>query len=96
MIAMSPSAAEFIAANQRELFPGTPVVFFTTAPTASHLTNATGIIAEPDFNGTIELARTLQPEIRNVFVVCGASQNSSDGYLDFARQQLRSPICRSR
>lgn len=88
MIAMSPAVAEFVAANQRELFPGTPVVFFTTAPTASQLTNATGIVAEPDFSGTIELARTLQPELRNVFVVCGAMQNSTDGYLDLARQQL--------
>jgi signal transduction histidine kinase len=90
MIAMSPAAAEFIAANQRELFPGTPVVFFKTGPTADQLTNATGIIAEPDFSGTVELARTLQPEIRNVFVVCGASQNSTDGYLDLVRQQLGS------
>ena len=90
MIAMSPSVAEFIAGNRRELFPGTPVVFFQIAPTANHLTNATGIIDEPDFSGTIELARTLQPEIRNVFVVCGAAQDSADGYLDLARRQVDS------
>jgi signal transduction histidine kinase len=90
LIAMSPSAAEFIAGNRRELFPGTPVVFFQIAPTANHLTNATGIIAEPDISGTIDLARTLQPETRNVFVVAGAAQDSADGLLDLARRQIRS------
>lgn len=67
-----------------EMFQG-PVVFFSTKSSSRRPAKSTGVIAETNFRGTIELVASLEPDIRNVFVVAGAS----DGDLAFERAARR-------
>jgi signal transduction histidine kinase len=66
-------ALEFITANRDTLFPDTPVVFFADNPQTTRLRNSAGIISARDYRPTIDLARQLQPDSREVFVVVGNS-----------------------
>jgi signal transduction histidine kinase len=74
IVAMSPSALRFFADYHHELVGETPIVFFQTTPTFQRPANSTGIIAEPNFRGTIDLARRLQPDLQHVFVITGVGQ----------------------
>jgi signal transduction histidine kinase len=47
-------------------------VFFESSPHAT-LPNATGVLAHLDYSGSVQLALTLQPNLRHVFVVNGAN-----------------------
>jgi signal transduction histidine kinase len=72
VFAMLDTAIEFVRSNRNELFPDTPVVFLANrAPIP--MPNATGIIAESNFKGTVAFAAKLQPDLQQVFVVTGAS-----------------------
>jgi signal transduction histidine kinase len=73
VIAMMDNAFRFVGAHRDELFPGTPVVFMSTDREASRIANATGIVGEYDFAGSVSLAVQLQPDITQVFVVSGNS-----------------------
>src|SRR5215203_1301344 len=88
VIAMHQMVLEFLDTTRDTLFRDTPVLFFTETPTVQRLANATGIIAENDFAPTLELALTLQPEVRRVYVVTGAdyADQLAEGR---ARLQLR-------
>jgi len=74
IVAMSPSARQFFDDYRNDLVGETPMVFFQTTPTFQRPANSTGIIAEPNFRGTIDLARTLQPDLQHVFIVTGVGQ----------------------
>src|SRR5262245_5285255 len=90
IIAMSPAVADFFGAHRSELFPQAPIVFFETAPVFTRPPNSTGIIAEPSFSGTIDLARTLQPDLQHVFVVTGREQEKESIATErMVRGQLR-------
>jgi signal transduction histidine kinase len=73
VVAANKLAFEFIAANRDQLFPVTPIVFFSEDRTTRRIPNSAGLVIEPDHRGTITLARQLQPELQHVFVVLGSS-----------------------
>lgn len=89
VIAMGDIPLQFVSRNRDMLFRGVPVVFFAPAIGAP-LSNATGLIVGTELTGTITLARTLQPDLRHVFVVGGA--NDEDQVFErLARAQLPVP-----
>jgi signal transduction histidine kinase len=88
VIAIEDPAVEFLTRNRDELFPGTPVVFFTNSPVVSRMSNATGIVATLNFAGTIDLAVALQPDLRRVFVVAGVASGDQE-YEKIARAQFK-------
>jgi len=73
VIAMQQIAFDFLAKVREDLFPGTPVVFFSDTTSTRRIRNSTGMIVEPNLAGSLELALTLQPSLRHVYVVTGAS-----------------------
>jgi signal transduction histidine kinase len=72
VIANGISALEFTARHRDELFPGAPIVF-STGLEAAIPPRATGLISDMNFAGSVDLALRLQPDIRRVVVVSGAS-----------------------
>jgi signal transduction histidine kinase len=88
VIAMQDIALAFASGSREALFPGTPVVFFSAAPVAERAENSTGVVAGVNLIGTIKLATTLQPDVRNVFVVSG-SDRDDQAYEVLARNQFR-------
>jgi signal transduction histidine kinase len=88
VIAMGDGPLEFISNNQ-SFFGDTPVVFFSSSRTPLRLENSTGITAELNLTGTLALARAMQPDVRNVFVVNGAAE-ADKAYEGFARAQFKS------
>jgi signal transduction histidine kinase len=89
VVAMGDNALEFVADTRRELFPETPVVFFSTRPAVSRPANSTGVVAPLNLSGSLRLALALQPDLRRVFVV-SATDDSNRGYEVEARAQFRS------
>ncbi len=88
VIAMSDLALEFITANREEFFADTPIVYFASSSETERVANSTGAISHLDLHGTLELAMTLHPNLRQVFVVTGADV-VDDQYLRTAREQFR-------
>jgi signal transduction histidine kinase len=88
VIAMQDVAWDFVRKYRSALFPGTPVVFFSRNRNVPRPVNSTGVVSELNLRGTLDLALTLQPETRQVFVVTGAS-NRDKVYENLARAQLR-------
>jgi signal transduction histidine kinase len=87
VIAMHEIVLEFLATTRNKLFPDTPVVFFTDTPRTRRLPNSTGVAAAVDLASTIAFASTLQPAIRRVYVVTGAS-TADKVFEGHARAQL--------
>ena len=73
IIAIQNTAIDFVNGHRDTLFPQTPVVFLTNDRATARLPNSTGLIHERDFAATIPFIRQLQPDVRQVFVVTGAS-----------------------
>jgi signal transduction histidine kinase len=73
VIALQDVAIEFVTVNRDSLFPDTPVVFLANAKTDRTVGNATGLIVERNFTGTLALLEQLQPDVTQVFVVVGAA-----------------------
>jgi len=88
VIAMGDAPLQFISDNQG-FFADTPIVFFSSARTPRRPANSTGLTAELNLTGTLALARALQPDLRNVFVVSGAHETDK-AYEAFARSQFAS------
>jgi signal transduction histidine kinase len=89
VIAMRDAAWQFVRRYGDRLFPGTPIVFSSTDPKVARRPNSTGVIAEVNLRGTLDLVLKLQPEVTRVFVVSGASKRDKV-YETLARSQLRS------
>ena len=70
-----------------QLFPGAPIVFFASGPVSGPIENATGLVAGPTFTDTLALVADLQPQVRQIFVVSGASPADLE-YERLARQQF--------
>jgi signal transduction histidine kinase len=87
VIAMGDVPYEFLLKHRAALFPQTPVVFFANRPVA-RLPNSTGVLTPLNFHGTLSLATALQPDLRHVYVISGASDNNR-GYEALAREQFR-------
>jgi signal transduction histidine kinase/ActR/RegA family two-component response regulator len=73
IVAIQDLAIDFVNYHRDTLFRGAPVVFLTNHRTSGRLPNSTGLIHERDFAATIAFLRQLQPDVRHVFVVTGAS-----------------------
>jgi signal transduction histidine kinase len=89
IVAMQDVAIEFLEQARNSVFPGTPIVYFSTSPSTPRRANSTGVIAEVDLRATVSLAVKLQPDLRQVFVVSGA-QRGDQAYEAMARAQLPS------
>ncbi len=87
VIAMMDVAAEFVERHRDELFPESPVVFFTNTP-RRRLPNSTGVVAPLNLSSTIVLAAALQPDLKHVFVVSGAGPREQANER-LARSQLQ-------
>ena len=88
VVAMHPIALTFAATNRDRIFPGSPIVFFSDAPVTVRPPNSTGVTTGRDLASSIAFALTLQPEVRNVFVVSGADLRDRE-FETAARAQLR-------
>jgi signal transduction histidine kinase len=89
VVAMDRIALEFLDANRGELFGEAPLVFFSDRPLTRRLANATGVTTMLNLSGTLVLATALQPDVREVFVVSGATPSDREFEAE-ARRQFRS------
>ena len=89
VIAMDDSTIEFLHQVRDELFPATPIVFFSTRSSPRRVPNSTGVTAELNLASSLELAVQLQPDLRHVFVVSGA-EAANRVNVGMAREQFRS------
>jgi signal transduction histidine kinase len=74
VVAPTEGALRFARRFRAMLFPGTPIVFITRVPSPEPGPAMFGINAPLDLPGTLDLALTLQPATRRVFVVSGVSE----------------------
>ena len=88
VVAMHPVALTFAATNRHRIFPDAPIVFFSDAPVTVRPPNSTGVTTGRDLASSMAFALTLQPEVRNVFVVTGADNRDKE-FETAARVQLR-------
>jgi signal transduction histidine kinase len=88
VIAVLDDAIEFVDEYREQLFPGVPVVLYSESPEAKRLPNSAAIVNDVNLLDTIVLAQQLQPDLRNVFVVSGASLTDKQ-YEERARHQFR-------
>jgi len=87
VVAMGDAPLDFLAGSRDDLFPHTPIVFYYSRTLAYPPPNATGISTELQLDPTIDLALSLQPDLKNVFVISGKQETT--GYLlNLARGQL--------
>jgi signal transduction histidine kinase len=87
VVAPTDSTVDFLRGYRDELFPGVPVVF-STASGGSVGPNATGVTHSVQMAASIEMALQLQPDVRQLYVLGGASA-SDQYYEDRTREQLR-------
>jgi signal transduction histidine kinase len=73
VIATSRASRQFVERYRADLFRGVPVVFVDRA-TAERPAGMTGISTRFDLAQTLDLALTLQPQTRHVFVIHGVSE----------------------
>src|SRR5262249_7987865 len=69
---------EFAASHRNDLFGGTPAVFYALNPPRSRIANSTGLMNRLHFGPSITLALTLQPDLKHVYVVSGATGSDRD------------------
>jgi signal transduction histidine kinase len=78
IVTIYPQALQFVAQHRAELWPDTPAVFVGVPDDLPQARTPppgfTGVLTLVDIAGTIELARQLQPQLRRVVVVSGASE----------------------
>ena len=84
VIAASTAVLDFVTAN-RDLFGDAPIVFAANEK-VPRPPNSTGIRTKTEFGGTIALAMALQPDVKHVFLVSGASRFDKS-YEQLARAQ---------
>ena len=88
VIAMQETALDFVEANRDTLFPETPIVFVSMTDRRPAVANETGLRADPRLGATLDFAAALQPDVRQVYVVTGASSTDKT-YEKLAREQLK-------
>jgi signal transduction histidine kinase len=89
VIAFNDAAVEFMDDLRADLFADTPTVFLVNARPTRDIPKSTGFVLERNFTGTLTLLQRLQPDVKNVFIVTGAS-GADRQFEALARQQLRS------
>jgi signal transduction histidine kinase len=89
VIAIGALAIDFIRRHRNELFPATPVVSYSLLPSEGRLANSTGLNNPLHYGRSIDLALALQPDLRHVYVISGASADDKR-YETQARAEFRS------
>jgi len=91
VIANTTPALQFVLRYREELFPGVPVVFVAGSLPGLTIDSAhpgvTGVLSDAQFAETLELALTLHPSVRRVYVVAQAPTN--DRYDERVRTALQ-------
>jgi signal transduction histidine kinase len=88
ILATTERARQFVERFRTDLFPGVPIVFVDRTASARHGPGMTGVRANLDLSGTLDLALALQPATTRVLVVSGRS-DFDRFYENLARQQLQ-------
>jgi PAS domain S-box-containing protein len=93
VIAVFYPALRFALDHREAIFPNTPIVFSSVAPSRlqpqGSWSDVSGVTFSADIRGTIDLALRLQPDAKNAAVVVGTSE--LDRYwLAMINQELRS------
>ncbi len=93
LIAIGDVPLRFLAKHRDTLFGNPPVVFFSTQPAPVRIPNSTGVVAELNLAGTLDLITRLQPDLRALFVVSGAAGSATEqaARLQFAPFESRVP-----
>ena len=96
VVATGNATIQFLAGSRDVLFPNTPVVFYTNMPIKERMGNSTGIVNLFRLGRSIDLALTLQPDLRQLFVVTGSApadrRMEQQARADFARFKGRLDI----
>jgi signal transduction histidine kinase len=75
---VSSLSLRFLLRHREEIFPGVPVVYAVQSAAEIDVgalpPDVTGVAAETDVRGTVDLALRLQPETREIVCVSGASE----------------------
>ena len=74
LIVIGDIAIDFLIKNRDVLFSDTPAVFYSLNPSQRRAANSTGLINALRFGRSIDLALALQPDLKRVYVVSGASE----------------------
>jgi signal transduction histidine kinase len=77
LIATHNLALDLLASCRDTLFHQTPLVFLSDDRGIARPPNSAGVVAEPDYRRTLDLAMALQPDTRRVFVVAGSSSRDT-------------------
>jgi signal transduction histidine kinase len=64
----------FVARHRSEIFRAAPVVFSREEADAQPVPNTTGVVFPVDMRATLDIALRLQPQVKQVFVIRGASK----------------------
>ena len=88
LILIGEVAIDFMSRNRNVLFHGTPAVFYSLNPSQSRPANSTGLINDLNFGRSIDLALALQPDLKHVYVVSGATPSDRD-YENQARAEFQ-------
>jgi PAS domain S-box-containing protein len=92
VVAHSEASLNFLLKNRKDLFPNAPIVFYVASrPNAEGLAvkrNLTGVIIYSSFKKNLELALSLQPLTRQVFVVSGTLEHDKV-FEEMARAELK-------
>lgn len=87
IIAEGTAPLKFVERYGAKIFPGAPLVFSTEEMDLRPIPNSTGLVFQIDMKSTLDLALRLQPNIKRVFVIRGASEFDKF-YEQIARQQF--------
>ena len=87
IIALQNAAVEFINSLDIPSFRDTPLVFLTNTAGIMRRPNSTGVLHERNYRPTVDLIRQLQPDVRNIFIVTGASA-ADETYENELRRQM--------
>lgn len=79
---------DFLAEHRADVFPGVPVVYNADERRFRPMANATGVVFSFDLGSTLGIALQLQPHVKRVFVITGASEYDRF-FEELARNQFR-------
>ena len=88
VVALNDLALKFTIEHRDELFPGTPLVYFSSSRSTEPPANATGVSAETNYSGTLALVAQLQPDVKRVLVISGGGGDDK-AFENAARAQFR-------
>ncbi|HKR15417.1 MAG TPA: ATP-binding protein [Pyrinomonadaceae bacterium] len=92
VVAQSDVSLNFLVKYKNDLFPDTPVVFYSAirpgADTLAERSNITGVVVFGGFKKTIDCALTIHPETEQVFIISGSLEHDRR-FENRARSELK-------